>query len=151
MILSRRFALLTLATALCGWLGWTAFASFQQLRARAASTSNCESDGLCGWRWVLQEYAAAHGGRFPPASKRAALEARGRTGGRSFALRCDTGAPYVVALPSTKPDPRRPEPIVWCGKPHGFTERWRNVLYSDFAIRRVPEAEFVGGRPAGAR
>jgi hypothetical protein len=33
-------------------------------------------------------------------------------------------------------------PLVWCERPHGIITRWRNVLFSDLSLERVPEAKF---------
>ena len=46
---------------------------------------------------------------------------------------------------------QNPVPLAWCGESApGFTTRWRNVLFSDLTVRRVPEvgmARFLAVRP----
>ena len=59
--------------------------------------------------------------------------------GTPHALQCNEGGDYLW-----KPDPIYTSvvplvPIVWCGRPHGVTEKWRNVIYSDLSIRRVSD------------
>lgn len=106
------------------------YVQFQQWRAEARSFCNCESDGLHWWRNVLRRYAEEHGGRLLSPAERASL---------TPPFGCDTGAPYTWNDAVRRVPAGGVVPLVWCGHPHGFTRRWRNVLFSDFEIRHVPE------------
>jgi hypothetical protein len=104
---------------------------------------NCEDDGIGRWRFVLGQYADAHKGSLPNPDEREKLAVDERA--RSFpqALTCNLGAPYEWSARQVRvTPPGEAVPLAWCGQPHGFTRKWRNVLYTDLTIHQIPETDF---------
>jgi hypothetical protein len=139
----KRFPGLVVGFALLGAL-WFPFAALQDLRSNIGSMGSCEDNGLGAWKLILDRFAESHAGRLPTEQERAALAPKYRAQSTHFQLTCNTGAPYRWSQAPRKTSAASAVPVAWRGAPHGFTRKWRNVLYSDLKRRRVPEAEVEG-------
>lgn len=141
-MLGKRTVSLSLSVLLLALL-WFPYAAFQQLQSRNASVANCEDNGIGAWKLILRIHAGDHSDRLPTAAERASLATQYRASSTHFALTCNMGQPYVWNDgPRRVTSAEKAEPLAWCGKPHGFTEHWRNVLYTDLSLRKLPEADF---------
>jgi hypothetical protein len=126
-------------------------AHLRQMNACAASAARCE-DALSHWRVLIASFAGDHDGRLPRASERHLLAGADRLYTDPQSLRCNTGLPYHWNENVRQVDGTGAVPLMWCGRTHGYTYHWRNVLYSDLTLRKVPEPEFAGVlRAAGVR
>ena len=134
----RRFLMLTTGFAALGLL-WFPYVGLQEWRALAASDSVCEDHGIDGWRDILAAYSRNNGGRLPTAQQRLVFGGRYRSGMGGHALTCNTGAEYEWNPYPTRVTTGRALPVAWCGKPHGFQRKWRNVLFTDLTVRRLNE------------
>jgi hypothetical protein len=139
-LVGKRFLGLLIGSALLGAL-WFPYVAFQDARSRMASLANCEDNGLGAWRLILRQFAESHAGQLPTEQERAVLAPKYRAQSTHFALTCNTGAPYCWGRAARKTSAGAAVPVAWCGAPHGFSRKWRNVLYSDLSLRRVPETE----------
>jgi hypothetical protein len=83
------------------------------------------------------DYAADNEGRLPQKHERNEVARPYQQRSTHYALVCNKRAPYVWGEVSEIPE--TPVPLVWCGTAHGYRDRWRNVLYSDWSIRQVDE------------
>lgn len=140
-IVGRRFMGLAVACVAVGLL-WFPYAGYRDLESNVASLSVCEDNGLGAWRLILSMYADEHGGTLPTPQQLPALAVRYRREDSHFQLTCDTRAEYVWNPKVRRTTKDASQPLVWCGKPHGFRRKWRNVLFSDLTLRRVPEEQF---------
>lgn len=128
------------AGALCLGLLWFPYAAYQDQRSHAASRAACEGHGLPDWQQLLQEFSAGHHGGLPSPTQRKTLAYRHRRESDIPVLECNTGADYQWN-DAVRTVGGKPVPLAWCGRPHGFWRKWRNVLYSDLTLRQVPEEE----------
>ena len=142
-LVGKHFLGLAIGFALLGAL-WFPYAAFQDMRSRVASLANCEDNGLGAWKLILDQFAASHAGRLPTPQERAVLASKYRAQSTHFQLTCNTGAPYRWSRAPRKTSTAAAVPVAWCGAPHGFTRKWRNVLYTDLKLRRVSESEVQG-------
>lgn len=108
------------------------------------SVGGCESEGLVYVREIMADYAAAHSGRLPTREE-ARVWARQhpeRPWQGSFPEGCNTGR-YAWRSEYSSGGAGDFQPLVWCGRSHGLWYRWRNVIFADLSLRKVPEREFV--------
>jgi hypothetical protein len=131
-MLGKRTLSLSLAFAALGLL-WFPFAALQDTLERISEEANCLDDGITQWRTLLDDFADTHRGRLPTARERLALEARFRAE-RGHGMACRVGVGYEWNQAATRRNKDHPVPLVWCKKPHGFTHKWRNVLFTDLVL-----------------
>lgn len=133
-----------LLISVCGtaWGVFSAMNFLADFNADINSLSVSEDNGIGAWRTILSIYTEEHGGRLPDAREREKLATVYKQSSSHFVLRCNMGAPYQWNPSLRHKSEHNAVPLVWCGKPHGLTHRWRNVMFSDLAVRRVPEDEF---------
>jgi len=115
--------------------GWFLHATYQQAREAGLFAAICNDDGLRAWQREVGWFAGDHKGRLPTAEERKELE-------NPRPKRCNKkpGYQWNATVLRVSNDPRLP--LAWCGAPHGYTRRWRNVLFSDLTLERVPEERF---------
>ena len=148
MIGRRSLGLVGIALLLAA-LAWIPYALYRQLRETAASAAICLDDGVGNWQSILADFSASHAGRLPDAAQRVQLVSLYRAQSWSNRVRCNKGAPYEWNAGVTRVATKDAVPLLWCGRPHGFTSKWRNVIFSDLKWRRVPETEFRSWRIVG--
>jgi len=148
-MIGRRFAGLALGSFALGLL-WFPYAAFRDLSEDQTSLANCQDNGIEAWELILSIYAHEHGGQLPAPEERSVLGAQYRRRDSHFQLTCNTRAAYEWNSRVTRITPDAPEPLAWCGAPHGFRRKWRNVLFSDLRVARVPEEQFAPMRAAVA-
>jgi len=125
----------------------------QQLRQTTAEVDSlciCEDNGIGAWRTILQQYADEHNGSLPDVAQRQHLAQQYKQSSSHFQLTCNTGAPYQWDNAIRHVDKQHLRPVLWCGKPHGVTRLWRNVLYSDLQVRRRAQGRAEANRAAAA-
>jgi hypothetical protein len=123
-------------------MGVFAHGAFEDARLQKRSREVCERSGLGEWKAILETYAQQRAGALPSAAEREELAAKHIAALLRSALLCDTGAPYVWNSGVTRMNTGKRTPLAWCGQPHGYVSKWRNVLFSDLRLRRVSESEF---------
>lgn len=111
-----------------------------QFNERTRFIANCDSEGL---RWIemrVTQFAAEHEGRLP---SRAELEEElKKASNRGQSELCcfrgpDDHQPYVWNEGIKRVDRNNPRLFVGCPRPHGYTRKWRNVLFGDLKRMRV--------------
>jgi hypothetical protein len=139
-MIGRRTMSLSLTVVCIFGVVWYGGRRLAQQRAEILSLCNCE-DTLEKWKTFLHGFADDHSGCLPTEQQRKAYDDLNYRI-RHYRLNCDTEAPRVWNDSLRKPLAAHPVPLVWCGRPHGVTHQWRNVLFSDFRIERVDEHRF---------
>ena len=147
----RRLFLPICVFALVLAFGWFPYSWVRQARESTLSITSCEGNGIGAWQMILEREQGPNG-QLPDARGRALLATRYRAQSTHFALVCNTDAPYQWDEGVRRMTPaEQARPLAWCGRSHGFTERWRNVLFSDLSVRRVREGTQRERDPAHLR
>jgi hypothetical protein len=114
--------------------------------------AGCASEGLCHMTVDLRVYAKENKGKVAAERSLRAWAERHRSSPQIHPVPAQSSCGTFVWTTRHLTWQARPRyPVVWCGRPHGFYRRWRNVIFDDLTLREVPEGELaalLSGRPA---
>jgi len=124
---------------------------FAQVFEEILASTTCESEGIYYVQLALQAYAGEHGGQLPPEPALRSWAAQHADAiWTTLPSRCNKGT-FVWAREMGSVARAPFGAVVWCGGAHGLWRRWRNVIFDDLSLRRVPEGEMqalLRGQPA---
>jgi hypothetical protein len=135
--------LIMAGTMACASLGTAGMAGYQWF-AQEQETSNsklCETQALQSVQSAMKAYAEGHDDLVPLKDQLLPWAVANYGQSWQIATGCDKGE-YKWADLSIHTRTLAHVPLVWCAEPHGYMTKWRNVIFDDLSIRKVPEADF---------
>jgi hypothetical protein len=123
-----------------------------QVIQELSSTAGCASEGLCFVTVDLRLYAQDNKGIIAAERPLRIWAERHRPSPEIYPVPAKSSCGRFAWTTRRLTWQKRPRyPVVWCGRPHGFYRRWRNVVFDDLTLREVPEGEvaaLLSGQPA---